>query len=62
MSWFKESEYWKEWTNDCHTFDKSIEDLWAREDLTDIEKEDLQNSWLESFNQKMNNKSKRRST
>lgn len=56
MSWFKESDYWKDWTNNCHKFDKSIGDLWQRDDLTDIEKEDLQNRWLESFNKKMNNK------
>jgi len=54
MSWWVENTFWKDWTAECHRFDKSIENLLAREDLTDIEKEDLQNRWLESFNQKMN--------
>lgn len=62
MSWFTESSYWKEWTNECYKFDKSIENLWAREGLTDIEKEDIQVKWLECFNKKMNNKLKRRGT
>lgn len=58
MSWFQENEFWKNWTNDCHNFDKNIQNLWAREDLTDIEKEDIQHKWLNNFNQKMIEKRK----
>ena len=58
MSWFIENPFWKDWTNECHSFDRSIEDLWQREDLTEAQKEDMQNQWLESFNKKMNNKQK----
>lgn len=58
MSWFKESEFWKEWASDCHNFDKSIQNLWVREDLTDDKKVSSQVVMLENFNKKMNNKFK----
>lgn len=60
MSWFIENPFWKDWTYECHSFDRSIEDLWQREDLTDIEKESFQVVMLENFNKKMNNKLKGR--
>lgn len=50
---YKPQEFWKKWTSDCHNFDKTIQNLWVREDLTDIEKEDIQEKWLNKFNQKM---------
>lgn len=54
MSWWKENTFWTDWTAECHKFDKTIENLLLREDLTDIEKENIQMKWLECFNQKMN--------
>lgn len=42
-----------EWQRHCIDFDKSIENLHLREDLTEDEKEERQLKMLEKFNQKM---------